>query len=128
MAKVTATPSADNKFSLGYALDKPSQWTGKANDRSYYDLKQQRITGGWDFKNGDLVDLKLKLQCTKMENSFDGRTDDIPKAYFSDTFESYSGNVQNTSVFELGGVHVVTYGFDLSQTRQKAKESTGRRI
>lgn len=124
MAKVTAAPSADNKFSLGYALDKPSQWTGKADDRSYYDLKQQRITGGWDFKNGDLVDLKLKLQYTKMENSFDNRTHN-PKAYFSDTFESYSGNVQNTSVFELGGVHAVTYGFDLSQTRQKAKDVNG---
>ena len=124
MAKVTAAPSADNKFSLGYALDKPSQWTGKADDRSYYDLKQQRITGGWDFKTGDLVDLKLKLQYTKMENSFDNRTY-TPEAYFSDTFESYSGNVQNTSVFELGGVHAVTYGFDLSQTRQKAKDVNG---
>lgn len=124
MAKVTAAPSTDNKFSLGYALDKPSQWMGPENDRTVYDLKQQRVTGGWDFKNGDLVDLKIKLQYTKMENSFDGRSYN-PEAYFSDTFESYSGNFQNTSIFEFGGVHAITYGFDMAQTRQKARDVSG---
>ena len=124
MAKVTAAPSADNKFSLGYALDKPSQWSGPETDRMFYDLKQQRITGGWDFKNGDLVDFKLKLQYTKLENSYDNRSLN-PKAYNSDTFESYSGNFQNTSIFEFGGVHAVTYGFDMAQTRQKAVNAEG---
>ncbi|CDE78988.1 tonB-dependent heme/hemoglobin receptor family protein [Sutterella sp. CAG:521] len=124
MAKLTVSPSQDNRFTFGYSYDKPQQWSGPANDRMFYELKQHRVTGSWDYRNGDWIDLKVNLQYSKMDNSYDNRTYN-PEAYFSDEFESYSGNVQNTSIFELGGTHVLTYGFDVSQTKQHSKNASG---
>lgn len=125
VAKLTAQPSNDNQLSLGYNLDKTGQWSGPVSDRADYGLKQHRITGSWKYRSGDLIDIRSNVQYVKMENSFDGRLYN-PNAYFSDDYESISGNLQNTSIFQLGGTHVLTYGLDLSQNKQKAKDAYGR--
>lgn len=124
IAKLTAQPSGNNQLSLGYSLDKTRQWSGPVGDRADYGLKQHRITGLWKYRNGDLVNIRANVQYSKMENSFDGRSYN-PNAYFSDDYESFSGNLQNTSVFQLGGTHVLTYGLDLSRNKQKAKDVLG---
>lgn len=124
IAKLTAQPSGNNQLSLGYSLDKTSQWSGPAGDRADYGLKQHRVTGLWKYRDGDLVDIRANVQYSKMENSFDGRSYN-PNAYFSDDYASISGNLQNTSVFQLGGTHILTYGLDLSQNKQKAKDVHG---
>ena len=100
VAKLTAQPSNDNQLSLGYNLDKTGQWSGPVSDRADYGLKQHRITGSWKYRSGDLIDIRSNVQYVKMENSFDGRSYN-PNAYFSDDYESLSGNLQNTSIFQL---------------------------
>lgn len=124
MSKFTMRPSEDNVFTFAYNFDDTDMWSGVVSDRVIYDLTQHRLNGSWDYKNGDFVNLVLNAQWISRDNGFDGRSYN-PEAYFKDNFESYSLNLQNTSFFEFGGMHAVTYGFDAAASEQKAFDVYG---
>ena len=62
----------------------------------------------------EFINLKTGLQYAQSNFNFENN---VPRI-FKDKFESFSGNFQNTSRFELFGRHDLTYGLDFSRTEQ----------
>ena len=108
-SKLSFTPSDDSIFSIGYNYDENKLDQGRTDNEAKYRLKQHRLSGSWEYSSGDWVDLVVNMQYMKLDNKFDG-TSYNNEAYFKDKFDSYSINTQNTSVFEFGGTHSLTYG------------------
>lgn len=131
-AKASVTPNDANTLSLAYNYDKfRSYYLHFEEDLGAYDprqpndyrYEQHRVTGSWFFENGPSWDLRANVQYAKARNSMDSsvlmggvRIVDIGN---SDDFESWSGNVQNTSRFDVAGsTHALTYGADISHSTQ----------
>ena len=125
MAKAALNIADDNTVTVSYNYDR---YEFDEGERVYRILenKQHRIAAAWEYTPSELVNIDARLQYTKADNVMKtneyvgGVLNGIVPNY-DDDFESISGNVQNTSNFEVAGMkHALTYGFDFSVTEQKS--------
>ena len=121
-AKATLSPVPEHLLQLAYFYDIAH------NDRLYrsggfdkYRYEQHRVSGKWEFEKNDWINLKTALQFAQSEFLFDNELVDLSK----DKFNSFSGNIQNTSYFSAFGSHELTFGGDFSKTSQYGKELSG---
>lgn len=110
--KASFMPNEANVLSLSYNFD-------RANSESHtsYRYEQHRLTGKWEFEQGDFWNLTAAVQYAHSKFHYLD-PDPWQGTNMKDKFDSVSGNVQNTSYFNGLGRHAVTYGFDFSKTSQ----------
>lgn len=118
-AKATLSPLPEHLLQLAYFYDIAH------NDRLFqsggfdkYRYEQHRVSGKWEFEKNDWINLKTALQFAQSEFLFDNEIVDLSK----DKFNSFSGNMQNTSYFSAFGSHELTFGGDFSKTSQNGKQ------
>lgn len=112
--KATLSPTDNNAATLSYAYDIAHNDSEKGARFDSYRYEQHRIIGQWEYELDEFINLKTGLQYAQSNFNFENN---VPRI-FKDKFESFSGNFQNTSRFELFGRHDLTYGLDFSRTEQ----------
>lgn len=112
--KATLSPTDNNAATLSYAYDIAHNDSEKGTRFDSYRYEQHRIIGQWEYELDEFINLKTGLQYAQSNFNFENN---VPRI-FKDKFESFSGNFQNTSRFELFGRHDLTYGLDFSRTEQ----------
>ncbi len=118
MAKISAMPIDDMLMSVSYNYDIANDEWDSYGARDSYKNKQHRVTGKWEYAHSDLINIKSAIQYVKSEYSFDiGSTD----MHSKNNFDSFGGNIQNTSEFHFFGNHALTFGGDIYKKSQLGK-------
>lgn len=120
-AKAIFSATENNVFALSYNYDLAHSDLKYRNDPDFnnYRYEQHRITGSWEYESGNLVNLKAALQYAQSRYRFDSYISYSDMNVNSkDKFDSISGNFQNTSTLHFLGNHAITYGGDVSHTKQ----------
>ena len=128
-AKAAISPTDASTLSLAYNYDKFDTFYLSAENGVYdpdqtndYGYEQHRAVASWLYENGPWWDVRANFQYTKARYSMDSvvlMPMGLRGVGNSDDFESWSGNLQNTSRFDFAGMnHQLTYGGDFSRSEQ----------
>lgn len=117
LAKGTLFTGENSQLSLTYNYDEQNLTWGKQS-LTDYQYKQHRLTGAWNYEDGKYINLKSAIQYVHSDYNYNIGYKATNK------FDSFSGNIQNTSLISAFGNHAITYGGDLSQTKQSGEDNS----